>query len=37
MHVPLIDLQDESIVYLDKVGKAAGNKLAITKKNEGML
>ncbi len=34
MHVPLIDLQDTSIAYLDKVGKAAADKLAITKKNE---
>jgi lysophospholipase L1-like esterase len=33
MKVPLIDLQDESIAYLDKVGEAAGNKLAITKKD----
>jgi len=36
MKVPLIDLQAESIAYLDKVGEAAGNKLAITKKdNDG--
>ena len=36
MKVPLIDLQTESIAYLDKVGEAAGNKLAITKKdNDG--
>lgn len=34
MRVPLIDLQDESIAYLDKVGEAAGNKLAITKKGD---
>ncbi len=33
MHVPLIDLQDESIAYLDKIGEAAANKLAITKKD----
>ncbi|MGB6742167.1 MAG: GDSL-type esterase/lipase family protein, partial [Terracidiphilus sp.] len=33
MHVPLIELQDESIAYLDKVGEAEGNKLAITKKD----
>jgi lysophospholipase L1-like esterase len=33
MRVPLIDLQDESIAYLDKVGEAEGNKLAITKKD----
>jgi len=36
MRVQLIDLQAESIAYLDKVGEAAGNKLAITKKdNDG--
>ena len=36
MKVPLIELQNESIAYLDKVGEAAGNKLAITKKdNDG--
>jgi len=35
-NTPLIELQDESIAYLDKVGEAAGNKLAITKKdNDG--
>ena len=34
MKVPLIDLQTESIAYLDKVGEAAGNKLAITKKDD---
>jgi lysophospholipase L1-like esterase len=33
MHVPLINLQDESIAYLDKVGKPEGDKLAITKKD----
>lgn len=33
MHVPLIDLQADSIAYLDKVGEAEGNKLAITKKD----
>ena len=33
MHVPLIDLQSESIAYLDKVGPDAGNKLGITKKD----
>ena len=33
MHVPLIDLQHESIAYLDKVGEPEGNKLAITKKD----
>ncbi len=35
MNVPLIDLQAESIAYLDKVGEAEGNKLAITKKDDG--
>jgi len=34
MHVPLIDLQDMSIAYLDRVGEAAANKLAITKKDD---
>jgi lysophospholipase L1-like esterase len=34
MKVPLIDLQSESIAYLDKVGEAEGNKLAITKKDD---
>lgn len=33
MKVPLIDLQAESIAYLDRVGEAEGNKLAITKKD----
>lgn len=33
MHVPLIDLQADSIAYLDRVGPEAGNKLAITKKD----
>ena len=33
MKVPLIDLQAESIAYLDKVGEVEGNKLAITKKD----
>ena len=33
MHVPLIDLQQESIAYLDKVGETAGDKLSITKKD----
>ncbi|MGA8108703.1 MAG: rhamnogalacturonan acetylesterase [Acidobacteriaceae bacterium] len=31
--VPLIDLQDESIAYLDQVGETAGMKLGITKKD----
>jgi lysophospholipase L1-like esterase len=34
MKVPLIDLQDDSIAYLDKIGEAEGNKLAITKKDD---
>ena len=33
MKMPLIDLQDDSIAYLDKIGEAEGNKLAITKKD----
>ncbi|AEU35412.1 GDSL-type esterase/lipase family protein [Granulicella mallensis] len=33
MKVPLIELQNESIAYLDKVGEAEGDKLAITKKD----
>jgi lysophospholipase L1-like esterase len=33
MHVPLIELQNESIAYLDKIGEQEGNKLAITKKD----
>ena len=36
MKAPLIELQDESIAYLDKIGELAANKLAITKKdNDG--
>jgi lysophospholipase L1-like esterase len=36
MKTPLIELQNDSIAYLDKVGEAEGNKLAITKKdNDG--
>ena len=34
MKVPLIDLQGESIAYLDTIGEAEGNKLAITKKDD---
>jgi len=34
MEVPLIDLQADSIAYLDKVGEAEGNTLAITKKDD---
>ena len=34
MNVPLIELQNESIAYLDKAGEAEGNKLAITKKDD---
>jgi lysophospholipase L1-like esterase len=38
MHVPLIDLQTESIAYLDKIGEVAGTHLGITKKDkEGKL
>ena len=33
MKVPLIDLQAESIAYLDGIGEAKGNELAITKKD----
>jgi len=33
MKVPLIDLQAESIAYLDKLGQAEGNTLSITKKD----
>jgi lysophospholipase L1-like esterase len=33
MHVPLIDLQSDSIAYLDKIGPEAGNGLGITKKD----
>ena len=36
LHVPTIDLQAESIAYLDKVGPVEGPKLGITKKdNDG--
>ncbi len=34
MKVPLIDLQTQSIAYLDKSGETTGNKLAITKKDD---
>jgi lysophospholipase L1-like esterase len=34
MHVPLIDLQTESIAYLDKLGEVEANKLGITKKDK---
>jgi lysophospholipase L1-like esterase len=34
MKTPLIDLQTDSIAYLDKVGEAEGNRLAITKKDD---
>jgi lysophospholipase L1-like esterase len=34
MHVPLIDLQTESITYLDGIGEAQGAKLGITKKDD---
>jgi lysophospholipase L1-like esterase len=33
MHVPLTDLQAESIAYLDEVGPTAGQALGITKKD----
>ena len=33
MDVPLIDLQAESIAYLDKIGEAKGTALGITKKD----
>src|SRR6201995_2158559 len=33
MMVPLIELQNESVAYLDHVGEPEGNKLAITKKD----
>lgn len=33
MNVPLIDLQSESISWLDREGEAQGDKLAITKKD----
>lgn len=33
MKVPLIDLQTDSIAYLDKIGETEGNKLGITKKD----
>jgi lysophospholipase L1-like esterase len=34
MKVPLIDLQHDSIAYLDSVGEQEGNTLAITKKDD---
>lgn len=34
MKVPLIDLQADSIAYLDRIGEAKGMKLGITKKDE---
>jgi lysophospholipase L1-like esterase len=34
MKVPLIDLQWDSIAYLDRVGEKQGNTLAITKKDD---
>ncbi len=33
LHVPLIDLQSESIAYLDSIGEVQGTKLGITKKD----
>jgi lysophospholipase L1-like esterase len=35
MKVPLIDLQRDSIAYLDGIGEKASNTLAITKKDDG--
>ena len=34
LRVPLIDLQTESIAYLDRVGETEGNKLGITKNDK---
>jgi lysophospholipase L1-like esterase len=34
MKVPLIDLQHDSIAYLDSIGEREGNTLAITKKDD---
>lgn len=34
MKTPLIQLQADSIAYLDKIGETEGNKLAITKKDD---
>jgi lysophospholipase L1-like esterase len=34
MKVPLIDLQRDSIAYLDRIGENEGNTLAITKKDD---
>ena len=34
MKVPLIDLQADSIAYLDRIGEKDGNTLAITKKDD---
>jgi lysophospholipase L1-like esterase len=33
MNVPLIELQDESIAYLEKIGEEAGHQFEITKKD----
>src|ERR1039457_1466837 len=33
MKVPLIELQDESIAYLEKAGEEAGHKFEITRKD----
>lgn len=35
MKVPVIDLQRDSIAYLDRVGEKVANELAITKKDKG--
>jgi lysophospholipase L1-like esterase len=34
MKVPVIDLHQDSIAYLDRIGEKAGNTLAITKKDD---
>lgn len=34
VNAPLIDLQNQSIAYLDKIGEAEGKKLGITKKDK---
>ncbi|MCU1253525.1 MAG: lipolytic protein family [Edaphobacter sp.] len=34
MKVPLIDLHQDSIAYLDRIGEKAGNALSITKKDD---
>jgi lysophospholipase L1-like esterase len=34
MNVPLVDLQADSVAYLNKIGEAEGDKLGITKKDD---